>query len=205
MVAATTKAVMPAKAARNASGDNQFLVFTLAGEQFAVEVSRLLQIRSWGSVTPVPDAPDYVLGKTDLQGAKLMVVDLRKRLMLPCAPPTSRTLVIVLRFVCNGVSLPVGFTADASSGAQALVCDFDHPDSDNPDFGNSDSSNPDSSNPGPGQFGPAGRNFVRGITKAGTTQANGQRVVVLDTDSLIDQSVLAGEAARHVPNSRRVH
>ena len=195
MVAVTTKAVMPAKAARNASGNDQYLVFTLAGEQFAVEVSRLLQIRSWGDVTPVPDAPDYVLGKTDLLGADLIVVDLRKRLMLPCASPTSRTLVIVLRFVCNGVSLPVGFTADASSGAQELVCDFGEPGFCNPDSGNS----------GPDQFDPAGSNFVRGVTKAGATEANRQRVVVLDTDSLVDRSVLAGVAARRVPNSRRVH
>ena len=189
MVAVTTKFEMPAKAACNA-GDDQYLVFSLAGKQFAVEVSRLLQIRSWGSVTPVPDAPDYVLGKTDLQGADLMVVDLRKRLLLPCASPTSRTLVIVLRFVYNGVSLPVGFTADASSGARQLVCDF---------------SAPDSGNPRPDQFGPIAHNFVRGITKADTTQAKGQRVVVLDTDKLVDPSVLAGVAARRVPNSRRVH
>ncbi len=185
MVAVTTKAVGPAKTARDASGNNQFLVFTLAGEQFAVEVSRLLQIRSWGSVTPVPDAPDYVLGKTDLLGTDLMVVDLRKRLMLPCAPPTSRTLVIVLRFVCNGVSLPVGFTADASTGAQELV---------------GDSGAPDSVDPRPDQFGAIGHNFVRGMATA-----DKQRVVVLDTDSLVDRSVLANVAARRVPNSRRVH
>ena len=190
MVAVTTKAVMPAKTARDASGNDQYLVFTLAGEQFAVEVSSLLQIRSWGNVTPVPDTPDYVLGKIDLLGADLMVVDLRKRLLLPSASPTSRTLVIVLRFVCNGVSLPIGFTADASSGAQALVGDF---------------SAADSLDPRPEPFGAIGHNFVRGVIAAGTREANEQRVVVLDTDSLVDQSVLAGVATRHMPNSRRVH
>ena len=180
MATLTTKTETAAEQAPAAAVDGQYLVFTLAGEQFAVEVPRLLQIRSWGDVVPVPGAPDYVLGRTDLQGSKLIVVDLRARLALGRNLPTPRTLVIVLSFTCNGVFLPVGFTVDASSGAQELA----H---------------------GPGNLEPdrhlaVSRDFVRG-----TATADGREVVVLDTDSLVDPSVLAGEATRRIPGSGRVH
>lgn len=180
MVTAATKAAVPAKRARGLAGDDQYLVFTLANEQFAVEVPRLLQIRSWGATTPVPDAPDYVLGKTGLKGAELIVVDLRRRLMMPPASPTGRTLVVVLGFTCNGVFLPVGFTVDSSSGARQLVHQL--------------------AAPQPDQYLPVSRDFVLGMA-----MANSQPVFVLDVDSLVDRLILAGEAALRVPNSGCVH
>lgn len=155
----------------------QYLVFTLSGKQFAVEVPRLLQIQSWEDVTPVPGAPDYVLGKTDHQRSKLIVVDLRARLKLDRAAPTRRTLVVVLSFTCNGVFLPVGFTVDSSIGAQELLHE-----------------------PGPDRYFPVSREFVRGTARVGRRQ-----VFALDVDSLVDASVLAGEATRRIPASGCIH
>lgn len=177
MATPTTEPETEIEQALAAALDGQYLVFTLSGEQFAVEVPRLLQIRSWGDVTPVPGAPDYVLGKTDFQHSKLIVVDLRARLKLRRTPPTPRTLVAVLSFTWNGVFLPVGFTVDSSIGAQKLVHE-----------------------PGRGRHSPVSREFVRG-----TATVDQRQVFVLDVDRLIDPSVLAGEATRRIPGSGRVH
>ena len=158
----------------------RYLIFALADDHFAFEVPRVRQIRSWGDVEAVPDTPDYVLGVTDLQGARLPIVDLRRRLALQSIPPNSRTLVVVLRFVCNGVSVPVGFTVDSSLGAHELVNKV--------------------TRPSPDRHSPVNPEFVRGMS-----MVNDQQVILLETDRLIDLSVLAGEATTRLPDSRRVH
>ena len=163
-----------------AARSGRYLLFTLADDHFAFEVPRVRQLRSWADVKATPDAPDYVLGVTDLQGASLPIVDLRKRLALQSIPPTSRTLVVVLRFACNGVTLPVGFTVDSSSGAHELVNEV--------------------TAPSPDQHSPVSRDFIRGFS-----MVNDHRVILLETDRLIDQSVLASEAVTRLPDSRHVH
>ena len=159
---------------------DRFLAFSLAEELFAVEVPRVLQIRSWGNVIPAPDAPDYVLGVAGVQGADSYVVDLRKRLALRSVPPNSRTLVVVLRFSCNGVTMPIGFAVDFVSG----VHEFDEKVTEPPTDLHS----------------PANREFIRGVTIVDNRQ-----VLVLETDRLIDQSVLASWATARVPDNRRAH
>ncbi len=163
-----------------AASPGRYLIFALADNHFAFEVPRVRQIRSWVDVEAVPDAPDYVLGVTDLQGARLPIVDLRKRLALKSIPPNSRTLVVVLRFVCNGVSLPVGFTVDSSWGAHELVTKV--------------------TRPSPEQHSLVNPDFIRGMSTV-----NDQQVILLETDRLIDLSVLADEATTRQPDSRRVH
>ena len=163
-----------------AAGPGRYLIFALADDYFAFEVPRVRQIRSWADVEAVPDTPDYLLGVTGLQGARLPIVDLRRRLALQSIPPDPRTLVVVLRFVCNGVSLPVGFTVDSSLGAHELVNEI--------------------TSPSPEQHSPVSPDFVRGMS-----MLNDQQVILLETDRLIDFSVLASEATTRLPDSRRVH
>ena len=159
---------------------DRYLTFSLAEELFAVEVSRVLQIRSWGNVVSSPDTPDYVLGVTDVQGANSYVVDLRKRLALRSVPPDSRTFVVVLRFSCNGVTMPVGFAVDCVSGVH--------------EFAGS------GTKPAPDWHSPVDRNFVRGLAMLDSRQ-----ILILETDRLIDRPVLANWATARVPGNRRAH
>ena len=180
MVTAATKTQVP-KAQRDGTADTgRYLIFALAGDQFAVEVPRLLQIRSWGTVTAKPDTPDYVLGVTDRQGAELYIVDLRRRLALPDIPPSPRTLVVVLRFACNGVTLPIGFAVDGVSGVHKLANEV--------------------ASPSQELLSPVSREFVRG-----TAMVNDEQVILLETDRLVEQSVLAREATTRLQDSRRIH
>jgi purine-binding chemotaxis protein CheW len=74
----------------------QYLSFWLAGQEFALDILRVQEIREWAPVTPVPNCPDYVLGVMNLRGAVVPVIDLRLRLGLPHEPYTAQTVVIII-------------------------------------------------------------------------------------------------------------
>lgn len=74
----------------------QVLTFTLAGENFGVDILRVHEIRGWSRVTQIPETPPHVLGVLNLRGAIVPIVDLRMRLGLERAEYTPLTVVVVL-------------------------------------------------------------------------------------------------------------
>jgi purine-binding chemotaxis protein CheW len=73
----------------------EFLVFVLAGEHYAVELTRIREILSPPPITPVPRAGREVIGVCSVRGLLVTVVDLRRRLRLPEAPQTRRTRILL--------------------------------------------------------------------------------------------------------------
>ncbi len=65
------------------NGDFQIVNFTVDDVNYGVPVDQVREVRDMQSVTPVPGAPAYVEGVTNLRGQIITVVDLRKRLGLP--------------------------------------------------------------------------------------------------------------------------
>ena len=63
----------------------QWVTFHLAGETYAVNVMQVQEVLRVAEITPVPGAPDYVLGIINLRGNVVTVIDARKRMGLP--PP----------------------------------------------------------------------------------------------------------------------
>ena len=85
----------------------------IGGQQFALDIMAVREIRGWSASTPVPHAPSYVMGMINLRGVVLAVVDLSARLGLGACTPDSSSVVVVAHI--NGV--PVGLLVDA-------VCDI---------------------------------------------------------------------------------
>jgi len=75
---------------------DEYLTFSLAHEEYGVDILRVREIRGWEAVTRVPNSPDYVKGVLNLRGAIVPVIDLRVRFNLPVEEYTSLTVVIVL-------------------------------------------------------------------------------------------------------------
>ena len=75
------------------------MTFELAGERYALPVSRIQEITRAHGITRVPHAPSPVRGIANLRGRVLVVVDLRLRLGLPpaAAGEHSRILVVSAR------------------------------------------------------------------------------------------------------------
>ena len=87
----------------------QQLTFTLAGEEYGIDILSVREIRAWSRVTRIPQAPEYVLGVLNLRGTVVPVMDMRLRFGLPREGYGSDTVVVV---VAVGERL-FGIVADA--------------------------------------------------------------------------------------------
>ncbi|MGH7846427.1 MAG: chemotaxis protein CheW [Candidatus Binatia bacterium] len=62
---------------------NQLLVFTLENQRYALDLSAVQRVVRMVEITPLPKAPEMVLGVVNLQGDIIPVVNIRKRFGLP--------------------------------------------------------------------------------------------------------------------------
>jgi purine-binding chemotaxis protein CheW len=74
----------------------QQLTFSLAGEEYGVDILAVREIRSWSRVTRIPQTPDYVLGVLNLRGAIVPVMDLRLRFGLQRESYGDDTVMIIV-------------------------------------------------------------------------------------------------------------
>lgn len=59
--------------------EKQFVVFTLHEEEFGITIEKVQEIFKINEITPVPKAPEFISGITNLRGNIIPVVDLRQR------------------------------------------------------------------------------------------------------------------------------
>lgn len=69
-----------------ARSTREFLVFTLSGELYGLELQRIREILSPPMLTLVPRAPEDVMGICSVRGMLVTVFDLRRRLNLELRP-----------------------------------------------------------------------------------------------------------------------
>ena len=74
----------------------QILSFTLDRRRFAIDVGPVREVIQLPQTTPMPGAPDDVMGVLDLRGQAVPVVDLQARLGRGAAPLTPRSCVIIV-------------------------------------------------------------------------------------------------------------
>jgi purine-binding chemotaxis protein CheW len=72
------------------------VTFTLAGAGYAVEARHVREVVRPGEHTPVPGAPDFLVGVVNLRGEILAVFDLRKFFGLPPGAETDASRILVL-------------------------------------------------------------------------------------------------------------
>lgn len=74
----------------------EFLVFTLAGEAYALHLTRVREILSPPPITSVPRAPRGVLGVCSVRGMLATVIDLRRRLKVDEAELSRRSRLLLV-------------------------------------------------------------------------------------------------------------
>ena len=62
-----------------ANGSKQVVLFSLNGVLYGADVNQVREVREVRDITPVPYAPIYVEGVTNLRGEVIPVINLRKR------------------------------------------------------------------------------------------------------------------------------
>src|ERR1700733_10835762 len=79
------------------SGERELVIFKNGELEYCIDIMQVREIRGWTPATPIPRAPDYMLGVINLRGTVLPVLDLRMRLGGAKSEPTVRHAVIVVQ------------------------------------------------------------------------------------------------------------
>lgn len=74
----------------------QQLTFSLAEEEYGVDILAVREIRGWSRVTRIPQTPSYVLGVLNLRGSVVPVMDLRLRFGLEREAYDDTTVTIIV-------------------------------------------------------------------------------------------------------------
>jgi purine-binding chemotaxis protein CheW len=91
---------------------NQLVVFGLDEQRYALRLSAVEQIVRRVEITPLPQAPEIILGVVNIQGRIVPVFDIRKRFRLPERDIRLGDCLIVARTARRTVT----FIADAAIG-----------------------------------------------------------------------------------------
>jgi purine-binding chemotaxis protein CheW len=98
----------------------EMVAFLLSGEEYVVAVEQVNEVLKMWSLTPVPNAPEYILGVSSLRGTMLTIIDLGKRLGLGPAVVNEKSRVVVVTVDDE----KVGFIVDRVTGVVKLSPDL---------------------------------------------------------------------------------
>lgn len=78
------------------TGQLELLTFNISGEQYAVDIERIVEIVRPRPVTRVPNADESIVGIVSLRGTIVTLIDVRSRLRHKKAEETPDTRIIVV-------------------------------------------------------------------------------------------------------------
>ncbi len=91
---------------------NSYLSFKLDKEEFALHVSKVLNILEMTRITEVPKAPYYMKGVINLRGMVLPVIDTRIKFGLTETVYTEKTCIVVMELQLDNEKVYVGALVD---------------------------------------------------------------------------------------------
>jgi len=102
----------------------ELMGFKLADEEYAIDIMQIKEITIPLALTPIPRAPDYILGILSLRGTILPIFDAKKRIGLPPREKTNRTRIIIVN---NGTEQVGILVDDITSAARMPVSAIEPP------------------------------------------------------------------------------
>ena len=96
----------------------EFLIFTLASQEYGIDILKVQEIRGYDSqaVTRIANVPSFIKGVTNLRGVIVPIVDLRMKFNMENVEYTSQTVVVIL----NVRSRVMGVVVDGVSDVLIL-------------------------------------------------------------------------------------
>src|SRR5690554_6462950 len=82
---------------------NQIVIFKLADEEYAVDITQSKQIIKPSKITPVPNTPNFVRGVINLRGQIIPVLDLRKRFDIDDVGERERIITVEVKDILIGL------------------------------------------------------------------------------------------------------
>jgi purine-binding chemotaxis protein CheW len=92
----------------------QIVIFRIGKEEFGVDILMVQEIIRLPKITPIPNAPSFILGVLNLRGKVIPVIDLRHRLRIQgnqTGPDDKRTRILIIELDSH----ITGFIVDAVS------------------------------------------------------------------------------------------
>lgn len=74
----------------------ELLTFVIAGEQYAIDIEKIVEIVTSRPVTRIPNADASVVGIISLRGTIVTLVDVRRKLRHPAANASGSTRIVVI-------------------------------------------------------------------------------------------------------------
>ncbi|MGJ7916482.1 chemotaxis protein CheW [Massilia sp. LXY-6] len=143
----------------------EVLSFRLGGEEYAISILKVQEIRGYDAVTRIASAPDYLKGVINLRGIIVPIVDMRIKFEVGSPTYDAFTVVIVLNI--NGHT--IGMVVDSVSDVVTLT--------------------PDQVKPAPDLGASVAAEYLRGLGTVGE-----RMLILLDIDKLLsseDMGLLA--------------
>ena len=92
----------------------EYLVFTLAAQEYGIDILKVQEIRSYDSqsLTRIANVPDFIKGVTNLRGIIVPIVDMRVKLKREQISYDAQTVVIILNLNSRIVGIVVDGVSD---------------------------------------------------------------------------------------------
>jgi purine-binding chemotaxis protein CheW len=101
------------------AGSNEFLTFTLGGEEYGIDILKVQEIRGYEKPTTIANSPAFIKGVINLRGTIVPIIDMRVKFNLGTADYNAFTVVIIL----NVAGRVVGMVVDSVSDVITLASD----------------------------------------------------------------------------------
>ena len=111
----------------SATSTVKHVLFVLDDTQYAVPMENVLELQRLPRITPLPSAPEWLRGVTNLRGAVLSVVDLRSLLGLPPTDSSVSQRLVVVRSTVEEIA--TGWIVDRMIGVRRLAMEDMQPSS----------------------------------------------------------------------------
>ena len=93
----------------------RYLTFSMAREEYGLEILKVQEIIGMMNVTRVPRTPDFIRGVINLRGKVIPVIDLRRKLQFEAKDDTDRTCIIVVQVQHADTTITMGIIVDSVS------------------------------------------------------------------------------------------
>lgn len=93
---------------------NKFIVFTISGEEFGIDLGKVYEILKPQKATPCPGTPGYINGIFNLRGTVIPLMDLRKRLGVESSPEKEKIIIVYIH------KEMIGLLVDTIEGIESI-------------------------------------------------------------------------------------
>jgi purine-binding chemotaxis protein CheW len=98
-----------------ADREGKYLTFTLANEDYGIEIAKIKEIIGMMRITQLPQTPDFVKGVINLRGKVIPLIDLRRKFGMQAMEYTDRTCIIVVEMAGHTGTVQIGIVVDSVS------------------------------------------------------------------------------------------